>query len=87
MSKILNADFRKEVYKNLLDAGYDKNEAQVIVGKKYYGALKEDVLSKINDIMSIIQADNLEQPIQFNDISAGISELSNLKKILQPKAE
>ena len=87
MSKILNSDFRKEVYKNLLDAGYDKNEAQVIVGKKYYGALKEDVLAKINEVMATIQADNFEQPIQFNDITACVNELGNLKKILQPKAE
>ena len=36
MGKILDAEFRKDLYKNLVEAGYEKTEAQKIVGKKYY---------------------------------------------------
>lgn len=87
MEKILDGDFRKDLYKSLMEAGYDKNEAQCIVGKQYYIALRNDVLSKIGKISEMVKNDAVEQEIKFDDVSAEIREMVNLKKILQPKTE
>lgn len=40
MSKILEKEFRNELYKNLCEAGYEKQEAQKIVSVKYRDTLR-----------------------------------------------
>ena len=62
MSKILESEFRKELYKSLTEAGYEKKEAQAIVGKKYYealrGKLKENLSNALDKVESICSAMN-----------------------------
>ena len=48
MEKILESDFRNNLYKSLVEAGYEKKEAQKIVGVKYHQALKADVILRLN---------------------------------------
>ena len=60
--KILDSDFRKELYKNLVEAGYEKQEAQKIVGVKYYNALKDKCIMYINaGHISIYELENIEE--------------------------
>lgn len=78
--KILDSEFRKELYKSLTDAGYDKSEAQQIVGVKYFQALKDDVAKKLTNICEEIVNNSFD--VSFDDISQKIAELKKLKELL-----
>ena len=59
--KILEAEFRKEQYKNLVEAGYDKKKKKKIVGTKYFAALKEKVLLGLNALSDEINNNTFNQ--------------------------
>ena len=82
MSKILENEFRKELYKNLIDADYSKEEAQRIIGRKYHDALKENVKHQINDFMAAVEAENYEATINQEELAAKMADLKNLKALL-----
>lgn len=82
MSKILETEFRKELYKNLIDAGYDKSEAQTIVGKKYYGALHESVKQGVDEFLTSIVQEKFDVTLDINGINEKIKELKKLKEFL-----
>jgi hypothetical protein len=82
--KILDGNFRKELYKNLLEIGYEKQEAQKIVGVKYFKALKESLTDMFNMILQNLEHDEIEpldEPL-VNDINNSISELKKMKEYL-----
>ena len=81
MGKILDKDFRNGLYKNLVEAGYNKDEAQKIIGQKYYGALKDDVCKRLNDAIESINNDNVAFQIDVT-INESLTELTKLKEIL-----
>ena len=80
--KILDSNFRKELYKNLIEAGYDKAEAQKIVGAKYFNALKENVMNSLTTLVNNTSEDNFvtlneEWLANYNN---DISELVKMKE-------
>lgn len=82
--KILDGNFRKELYKNLVEIGYEKQEAQKIVGVKYFKALKENLTNMFNMILQNLEHDEIEpldEPL-VNDINNSISELKKMKEYL-----
>lgn len=82
--KILDGNFRKELYKNLVEIGYEKQEAQKIVGVKYFKALKENLTNMFNMIIQNLEHDEIEpldEPL-VNDINNSISELKKMKEYL-----
>ena len=84
MSRILESEFRKELYKNLVDAGYDKQEAQKIVGVKYFNALKESTLSVLRNIYNEVEVNQFnmltdEFILKFNE---SINELNKMKEFI-----
>ena len=81
MGKILEKDFRNGLYKNLVEAGYNKDEAQKIIGQKYYGALKEDVSKRLSEAVDNINNDNVNFQIDAS-INESLVELGKLKEIL-----
>jgi hypothetical protein len=84
MAKILESDFRKELYKNLMDAGYDKVEAQKIVDKKYRGALKESLIEDIKAIEKNISDDKYNDiVIDADKINGTLDELKKLSELLK----
>jgi len=85
MSKILESEFRKELYKNLTEAGYDKNEAQGIIAKKYFIALKEDVSEKLTGATKSLSENDFN--IDLKSIAEGIMELKKMFLFLQGKEE
>lgn len=78
--KILEAEFRKELYKNLVEAGYDKQEAQKIVGTKYFAALKDKVLVGLNALSEEINNNTFNQ-IDETFISQYNSDIVELTKM------
>lgn len=81
MEKILDSEFRKVLYKNLTDAGYSKEEAQKIVGRKYYDTLYASVSQAVNDLLASITEERFDDVLapDFND---KVAELKKLKEIL-----
>lgn len=84
MSRILESEFRKELYKNLVDAGYDKQEAQKIVGVKFFNALKESTLSVLQNIYNEVEVNQFnmltdEFILKFNEC---INELNKMKEFI-----
>lgn len=84
MSKILEKDFRNELYKNLCDAGYDKAEATSIVSVKYSAALKEKVVIDLKDLINNVEADKFDV-INIENIGANIGELVKIKDFFEKK--
>lgn len=81
MGKILEKDFRNGLYKSLVEAGYNKDEAQKIIGQKYYGALKEDVVKHLNEAIENVNNDNVAFQVDAV-INESLAELTKLKEIL-----
>lgn len=84
MSKILEKDFRNELYKNLCDAGYSKGEATSIVSVKYSTALKEKVVIDLKDLITNVEADNFDT-INIENIGNNIGELVKIKEFFDKK--
>jgi hypothetical protein len=81
MCKILEANFRKELYKSLKDAGYDNVEAQKIVGTKYYTSLKDKTLTAIDEIQRNLMNDSFTD-INFSEMENDFKELSKMNAFL-----
>ena len=82
MGKMLDSDFRKELYKNLVEAGYDKAEAQKIVGVKYYNELLEDVKHGVDSVLNSLVKEDFNESFDCETINAKIVELRKLKEII-----
>ena len=85
MGKILEKEFRNELYKNLCEAGYSKGEATSIVSVKYSSALKEDLIGKLNQFIKNVDEDNYDFTINGEEINNSLSELGKLKEFFAKK--
>ena len=83
MSKILEKDFRNELYKNLCDAGYSKGEATSIVSVKYSSALKEKVIEHLKQMVENVENDTFD--ISTEEFTFDLSELTKLKDFFDKK--
>ena len=83
MGKILDSEFRKELYKNLVEAGYDKTEAQKIVGVKYYGELLESVKHGVDVVLNNLVKEDFSETFDCETINKNIEELKKLKELLK----
>ena len=82
--KVLDNEFRKELYKNLVEAGYEKQEAQKIIAVKYFKALKEKVLLCLGARSTEISENqfNLMDENFFTTFNADMQELEKMFKIV-----
>ena len=78
--KILDSNFRKELYKGLMEAGYEKQEAQKIVGVKYFKALKEKVQMTLNGLLTEIN-DNQFNPLSEEFLTSFNADIAELQKM------
>ena len=83
MSKILETEFRKDLYKNLVDAGYSKLEAQKIVGTKYYANLFEDVKNALDQLLSEVVKENFDVSVNGDELNGKLTELKKMKELLK----
>ena len=83
MSKILNKDFRKELYKNLVDGGYSKEESTKIVSIKYHEELKAKVLNNLQNQIQEIEKNNYSLVINLDEIVNDLSELNKLSDFIK----
>ena len=78
--KILDSNFRKELYKSLMEAGYEKQEAQKIVGIKYFKALKEKVQTTLNALYTEI-GENQFNPLNEEFLTTFNADIAELQKM------
>ncbi len=80
MGKILEAEFRKELYKTLTEAGYEKKEAQAIVGKKYYETLRAKLREDLTNALDKVDREMYEWSIADLKVDETLSELTKMKE-------
>ena len=80
MSKILESEFRKELYKNLTEAGYEKREAQAIVGKKYYEALRGKLKENLSNALDKVEREMYDWTVAELNIDETLAELAKMKE-------
>jgi len=80
MSKILESEFRKELYKNLTEAGYEKREAQAIVGKKYYEALRGKLKENLSNALDKVEREIYDWTVAELNIDETLAELAKMKE-------
>ncbi len=85
MGKILDSEFRNGLYKSLVEAGYDKEEAKVIVGKKFYVELKTDICETLKAVAKAVDDDKPTEAPDLDKVKESIAELIKLEAILNPK--
>ena len=83
MEKILDNEFRQNLYKSLMDAGYDKKEAQKIVGVKYHTSLKASLKAKLNLLVARVEGESYDDiTINADELNGILTELKKVKGIL-----
>ena len=91
MGKILDNEFRKDLYKSLMEAGYEKSEAQRIIGVKYFIALKEKVSSTIESVKVMVETNSYniteENVANINELISDLAELAKMDKIVNGEKE
>jgi hypothetical protein len=86
MEKILDNEFRQNLYKSLMDAGYDKKEAMKIVGVKYHSALKADLKAKFNLLSARVEEESYDDlVINADELNGMIAELKKVKGVINEK--
>ena len=83
MGKILESEFRNNLYKGLLEAGYEKEEAQKIVGVKYYNELHKTVTHDVDSFLDSIVKEKYDVTMNVDDINGRVEELKKLKEIIE----
>lgn len=88
-NKILNSEFRNNLYKDLVDAGYTKDEAQTIVGRKYYDTLKVEAKKTVDVLSLTLSEDNFLNigKVDFDKLKNDFAELMKMYEILNKKKE
>ena len=86
MEKILDNEFRQNLYKSLMDAGYEKKEAMKIVGVKYHSALKADLKAKFNLLSASVEEESYDDlVINADELNGMIAELKKVKGVINEK--
>jgi hypothetical protein len=85
MSKILEKEFRNDLYKNLCEAGYEKKESQRIVSVKYHEALKTMLIEKLKAQIVNIEENKEDVVITAEEYANGLSELQKLREFFNKK--
>jgi len=84
-SKIFDRDFRNELYKNLLEIGYTKNEATNIVSVKYLAALKSTLISKLLAQIESVKSDSTEIVLAVAEYHDLLTDIRKAEEILNKK--
>ena len=85
MSKILDKDFRNELYKSLQEAGYSKGEATNIVSVKYREALKINLVERLRAQADSIEHGKEELLLSAEEYGNILAELTKLKEFFDKK--
>lgn len=83
MGKILEKEFRNELYKNLCEAGYEKQEAQKIVSVKYRDILKGKLMESLHAQIDSIKDGKNELIVNTEELANGLSELTKLNDFFE----
>ena len=83
MGKILEKEFRNELYKNLCEARYEKQEAQKIVSVKYRDTLKGKLMESLNAQIASIEDGKNELIVNTEELANGLSELTKLNDFFE----
>ena len=80
----MDGEFRNTLYKNLVDAGYEKKEAQKIIGVKYHEELKSTLKAKFNILAARVEGESYDDlVINADELNGMITELKKVKGVIE----
>ena len=71
------------MYKNLVDAGYEKKEAQKIIGVKYHSALKAELVGILKDNLQVIEEEAYDITFDADKLNGMVAELKKVKGVIE----
>ena len=83
--KILDGEFRNGLFKSLIEAGYEKDEATKIVGTKYFACLKGETINSLQELIKTVENDNFTITEKISQLTDYTKELAKLKEIFTKK--
>ena len=79
----MDGEFRNTLYKNLVDAGYEKKEAQKIIGVKYHSALKAELVGILRDNLQVIEEEVYDITFDADKLNGMVAELKKVKGVIE----
>jgi hypothetical protein len=83
--KILDAEFRKKLFKDLLEAGFEKDEAQEMLYKKLYETLKGETLLLLDGLVKQVENDNIPESFDGKKVNEYLTDMRKAQEILSKK--
>jgi hypothetical protein len=83
--KILDAEFRKKLFKDLLEAGFEKDEAQNMLYQKLYETLKGETLLLLDDIVKQVENDNIPVSFDGERVNGYLTDMRKAQEVLSKK--
>lgn len=83
--KILDGEFRNGLFKSLIEAGYEKDEATKIVGTKYFACLKGETINTLQEMINRIATEDFTVIDKVGQVTDYVKELTKLKEIFTKK--
>lgn len=83
--KILDGEFRNGLFKSLIEAGYEKDEATKIVGTKYFACLKGETINTLQEMINRISTEDFTVIDKVGQVTDYVKELTKLKEIFTKK--
>ena len=83
--KILDAEFRKKLFKDLLEAGFEKDEAQGVLYQKLYETLKGEMLLLLDDLVKQVENDSVPESFDGEKINEYLTDMKKTQEVLSKK--
>lgn len=83
--KILDAEFRKKLFKDLLEAGFEKDEAQGVLYQKLYETLKGETLLLLDDLVKQVENDSIPESFDGEKINEYLTDMKKAQEVLSKK--
>ena len=83
--KILDAEFRKKLFKDLLEAGFEKDEAQGVLYQKLYETLKSETLLLLDDLVKQVENDSVPESFDGEKVNQYLTDMRKAQEVLSKK--
>lgn len=83
--KILDAEFRKKLFKDLLEAGFEKEEAQDMLYQKLYDTLKSETLLLLDDLVKQVENDSVPESFDGEKVNQYLTDMRKAQEVLSKK--
>ena len=84
-NKIIDSEFRKKLFKDLIDAGFGKEESQLLLYRKLYDTLKDMSLDLIQGMYDAVNNDEIPLSFDITELNGYLSDMVKAQEVLERK--